>query len=144
MDRSAPCEQKRIAPRGVWVRCTGSGGGAAEGPRAAGPFAIPGVRASISVRQSAESEASGRVHRQDCLCYPASRQIGRAANLGVTSGRGADHCVAMKTIETVTSSNRTSGAGGAHWFERLAEHDHEQVIVMQNRETGLRGFLAIH
>ncbi len=27
---------------------------------------------------------------------------------------------------------------------RLAEHDHEQVIALQNRATGLRGFLAIH
>jgi leucine dehydrogenase len=29
-------------------------------------------------------------------------------------------------------------------FDQLAEHDHEQVIAIQNRATGLRGFLAIH
>ncbi len=29
-------------------------------------------------------------------------------------------------------------------FEQMAEHDHEQVIALQNRATGLRGFLAIH
>jgi len=29
-------------------------------------------------------------------------------------------------------------------FEQMAAHDHEQVIALQNRATGLRGFLAIH
>ena len=29
-------------------------------------------------------------------------------------------------------------------FERLATGDYEQVVALQNRETGLRGFLAIH
>jgi len=29
-------------------------------------------------------------------------------------------------------------------LEQMAVHDHEQVIAFQNRETGLRGFLAIH
>jgi len=48
----------------------------------------------------------------------------------------------MKTLEAVAATDR--GAGGAGLFERLAEHDHEEVIVLQNRETGLRGFLAIH
>jgi len=39
------------------------------------------------------------------------------------------------------TGNAVEGGG---IFERLAEYDHEQVIVVQNRETGLRGFLAIH
>jgi leucine dehydrogenase len=38
----------------------------------------------------------------------------------------------------------TSSAEIANLFDRLARYDHEQVIVLQNRETGLRGFLAIH
>jgi leucine dehydrogenase len=50
----------------------------------------------------------------------------------------------MKTLESSPSLTHGSIAGGASVFERLAEHDHEQVIVLQNRETGLRGFLAIH
>lgn len=29
-------------------------------------------------------------------------------------------------------------------FQRLGEHDHEQVIAFNNNATGLRGFLAIH
>ena len=29
-------------------------------------------------------------------------------------------------------------------FDQLAVYDHEQVIAIQNRATGLRGFLAIH
>ena len=48
----------------------------------------------------------------------------------------------MKTKNSPAPVNH--GADGASWFERMAEHDHEEVIVMQNRETGLRGFLAIH
>lgn len=30
------------------------------------------------------------------------------------------------------------------FFSPVAEHDHEQIIAVQNRATGLRGFLAIH
>lgn len=30
------------------------------------------------------------------------------------------------------------------FFSLVAEHDHEQIIAVQNRATGLRGFLAIH
>jgi len=33
---------------------------------------------------------------------------------------------------------------GADLLNRLAAHDHEQVVILQNRATGLRGFLAIH
>ena len=29
-------------------------------------------------------------------------------------------------------------------FNRLGEHDHEQVIAFNNNASGLRGFLAIH
>ena len=50
----------------------------------------------------------------------------------------------MKTLESSVSTASGSLAGSASVFERLAEHDHEEVIVLQNRETGLRGFLAIH
>ncbi len=50
----------------------------------------------------------------------------------------------MKTSEASIWSGGGAGAREASLFERLAEHDHEQVIVLQNRETGLRGFLAIH
>jgi len=76
----------------------------------------------------------------ESLCYCA-RQIGRAAILGVTCGRGVNQSWTMKTTETPLLGG---GAGATNLFERLAEHDHEQVVVLQNRETGLRGFLAIH
>jgi len=72
----------------------------------------------------------------------AQRQIGFAAKLGVTSAGGGEQTQTMKKSDSAGTEN--CGAGGAGWLERLAQHDHEQVIVMQNRETGLRGFVAIH
>ena len=33
---------------------------------------------------------------------------------------------------------------GFDLFERLSASDYEQIVVLQNRETGLRGFLVIH
>jgi leucine dehydrogenase len=47
-------------------------------------------------------------------------------------------------MNTPESPTPVDCSGGASLFERLAQTDHEQVIVAQNRETGLRGFLAIH
>lgn len=50
----------------------------------------------------------------------------------------------MKSTDHIEPAALGAGADATRIFERLAEHDHEQVIVVQNRETGLRGFLAIH
>lgn len=47
------------------------------------------------------------------------------------------------TVKRVSKSGRNS-TGNAALFDRLATTDHEQVVILQNRETGLRGFLAIH
>jgi len=71
-----------------------------------------------------------------------ARQIGFAAKLEVTSDGGGGHSPVMGTRDSSDWADR--GAEGAGWFERMAEHDHEEVIVVQNRETGLRGFVAIH
>ena len=49
----------------------------------------------------------------------------------------------MKTVERV--AGEPSGAEKDFaLFERLSADDYEQVIVLQNHETGLRGFLVIH
>ncbi len=39
---------------------------------------------------------------------------------------------------------RPSQNAGMNLLNRMAEHDHEQVIALQNRACGLRGFIAIH
>jgi leucine dehydrogenase len=47
-------------------------------------------------------------------------------------------------MERVAAGEQSMTEKGFDLFERLSAGDYEQVIVLQNRETGLRGFLTIH
>jgi len=50
----------------------------------------------------------------------------------------------MNTLEHPAPPESRATVGAFDLFERLAADDYEQLVILQNRETGLRGFLAIH